>query len=610
MENNLLIAIFVVLMATVALVPLAKWLGLGTILGFLTAGVLIGPYGLGIITDSDLIRHIAEYGVVMMMFLIGLELHPRELWRMRHKLVGLGATQLVATTLIIMCISILLGMSWQVSLIIGLALSMSSTAIAMQSIAQRGITNTKTGRGSLAVLLVQDIAVIPILALVPLLAVSGHLSSTTSELGHSAPLTQDNWLVAVQIIGAFAFTILIGRYVLNPIMRFVARSNVREAFTALSLAIVLGAAMLMQLFGLSPALGAFMGGVLLADSEYRHELEITIEPFKGLLLGLFFISVGTSIAFSVLIAQPFTILGLVIGLVAIKALILFLLTNLFKMHIADRFLLAFMLSQSGEFAFVVLQFAQNAGSIAKADADILTFVVASSMAITPLLLFIFDRFIAKRTVSTQPLMPENIDAKDNKVLLLGYGRFGQIIARLLQNQGFSLTLIDDDPTQIELVKRFGIKVFFGDASRLEVLRAAGAGETELIIISVPGAPRVLEITKLLQIHFPNAKIAARATDRAHALDLISAGVTVWERETFQSALALGVKSLSTLGYTTERATELGAAFERHDMNILQEFQHIRENDGYSGLGSHENEMLQEVMRADQQEILEHDTKAK
>ncbi len=600
MENNLLLAIFVLLAATVALVPLAKAAGLGTILGYLLAGVLIGPYGLGLISDSETVRHIAEFGVVMMLFLIGLELQPLELWRMRSKIAGLGITQLFGTALVLAVIDYWLGLSWQASLIIAFSLTMSSTAIALNIITQRGIMPTDAGRGSLAILLLQDVAVIPMLAVIPLLAVGSGIPPADGE--HATEVIQHgvDWLTALQIVAAFAITIIGGRYLVRPVMRFVAQTGVREAFTALGLALVIGAALLMESIGLSAALGAFLGGVLLADSEYRHELESNLQPFKGLLLGLFFISVGTSITFSVLVAHPTLILGAVLGLVTVKALIIFTLASLFRMHMADRLLTTILLSQAGEFAFVLLQFAGSTGGISALELEILTVIVALSMAVTPLLLFAFDKLVAPRLHS--PVLPrpdmEPIEGH-KKIIILGYGRFGQIVTRLLRAQGYEMTLIDDDPSQIDLVKRFGVKVFYGDGGRVDILDAAGAAEAELIVIAVAGRERILNIANMIKRNFPKAKIAARAIDRPHAHELMDIGVDVWERETFRSALGLGTQVLTLLGYSPQRATDLGNAFARHDRRVLRESWALRQDqDAYIGYLRQSTELLNEVMIAD------------
>lgn len=602
MEGSALLAIFVLLVATVLLVPLAKWAGLGTILGYLAAGVLIGPYGLSLISDTETVRSVSEFGIVMMLFLIGLEVDAQELWRMRHQLLGLGLTQMVATSAVIAGLFKLIGLSWPSAVIVGLALAMSSTAIAMQSVAQRNITKTDTGRGTLAILLVQDVAVIPILAAIPLLA--GLSSGRLAGIGQEVVEVVDNpfdWWVALALVGAFLAALAGSRFVIRPLMRWIALTKVPEAFTAFALALVVGAALTTDSFGLSPALGAFLGGVLLADSEYRHELESNLEPFKGLLLGLFFISVGMSIAFSVVVSQPLTVFALVAAVLSLKMIVLFVLASLFRMHLAERLLLAALLSQAGEFAFVVLQFARSAGSLSAPETELLTVVVALSMATTPLVIFLFDRFFMPRlnTSTTQPMpMPEGLDTRD-KVMVLGYGRFGQIVTRLLRSQGFEMTLIDDDPAQIELVKRFGVKVFYGDGSRLDILRSAGAEEARMIVVAVAGGERILNIARTIRHNFPNVIVAARAVDRAHAHDLMAIGVQVFERETFRSALRLGERALVALGQERDEARRVADAFEEHDTHMLIDSYAVRHDQAaYIGFLRRSTEMLDEVMKAD------------
>lgn len=593
MDNSLLIAVFALLAASVALVPLSNALGFGSILGYLAAGILIGPYGLGQVTDTEVIRHISEFGIVMMLFLIGLELQPLELWRMRNKVAGLGLTQYIGTALLLGAIFYLLDIDWRTAVILSLALAMSSTAIALQTVAARGVTRTDTGRGSLAILLVQDVAVIPVLALVPLLGTAGR------SLDDATPEAAIGWGTALGIVAAFVFVVFAGRFLIRPLMRFVAGAGVREAFTILGLALVVGAALLTQRFGLSPALGAFMGGVLLADSEYRHELETNLEPFKGILLGLFFISVGTSISFTVLTEQPLTVLAIVGSLVSLKALVVFLLATLFRMHLADRLLLALLLSQAGEFGFVVLQLAQSTGAMPLADIRLFTVAIALSMAVTPLLIFVFDRAFAVRLRDGAPdRQPDNIDSQ-NKVIVLGYGRFGQIVTRLLSAQGFEMTLIDHDPAQIDLVKHFGVKVFYGDGTRLDMLHAAGAEDAELIAITLSGRDRILDTARMIRQHFPGVKIAARAIDRRHAQDLMDIGVDIWERETFRSALALGERALTLLGYSPARAARLAKAFSEHDLHTLEETRALRgDDDAFIGYMRRDAELLNRVLQAD------------
>jgi glutathione-regulated potassium-efflux system ancillary protein KefC len=603
MDGNLLLAIFVLLAATVAFVPLAKWAGLGTILGYLAAGILIGPYGLGIVSDNETIHQIADFGIVMMLFLIGLEIQPADLWRMRNQVFGLGLMQMAATTVVLAGVAFAIGFDWQSALVVGLALSMSSTAIAMQSIAQRALTRTDTGRASLAILLVQDVAVIPILALIPVLAlVTGSpvdaLAEGAVEVAEEA-VGPRGWVVAAIIVGGFAAAILASRYVIRPLMHFVAVANAREAFLALALLLVVGAALSAGYLGLSPALGAFLGGVLLANSEYRHELESNLMPFRDLLLGLFFISVGMSIAFSVLMEQPFFVLSLVAVLVGIKIAVLFALTTIFRMHVSERLLLSILLSQAGEFAFVVLQFAQSRAHFTSPELELLTVVVALSMATTPILLFLFDKLWAPRMqASLAEPEPEAIDG-NHSVIVLGYGRFGQIVTRLLRARGYRMTLIDDDPAQIALVRRFGVKVFYGDAARLEILRAAGAAQARMIVIAVAGAERILAIAELIRRNFPHVIVAARAVDRSHAHDLMALGVQVFERETFRAAVRLGERALVALGHSEEEARKAGAAFESHDVKMLLDSFAVRhDQSAYVGFIRRSSEMLEQVMRAD------------
>ena len=603
MAGNPLLAILVLLVVAVALVPLFKALGLGTVLGYLAAGVAVGPYGIRLISDTETIRSVSEFGVVIMLFLIGLEVHPLELWRLRHKVLGLGVTQMLLTSVLLGIVCAVIGLEWQAALVVGLALAMSSTAIAMQSVQQRSLTMTDTGRATLVTLLVQDLAVIPILALIPVLAVTKR-ASVDGALEHAANAVTNpyGWWIALVIVGGFIAVTLASRYLVNPLMRWVAFAKVPEGFTALGLLLVIGAAFATESMGLSPALGAFLGGVLLADSEYRHELESNLEPFKGLLLGLFFISVGMGIAFGVLFAEPLRVLSLVVILIGVKVAVLFVLGTFFKMHMADRLLLAILMCQAGEFAFVLLNFARSAALLQEEQAQLWSVVVALSMALTPFLLLLFDKVWVPRINAHAPLPEVPPDLPDGRpVIVLGYGRFGQIVTRLLRAQGYSMTLIDDDPAQIELVKRFGVKVFYGDGGRLDILRAAGAAEAQMIVIAVAGGDRILGIAELIRRHFPNVKIAARAIDRSHAHELMALGVEVFERETFRAAITLGAKALTALGHSPEEARRLSAAFEDHDERLLVDSYQLRDDrDAYIGFVRRSTEMLDKVMRADRE----------
>ncbi len=604
MEANLLLAVFVFIAAAILVVPAAKLTGLGTVLGYLVAGVLIGPYGLRFVTDTGTILHFGEFGVVMMLFLIGLELQPRELWRLRSRLIGMGGTQFLFTTLLILAIGLYVGIAWQSALIIGFALSLSSTAIVLQIMAERGITRTATGRSGFSVLLFQDIAVIPILALIPLLSVPDIRQSLSEAGGVAMGFGGDgSWVAALHILLSFVGMYLAGRYVLRPVMNYVARSGIREIFTALALFVVIGSALLMEWLSLSHALGAFFAGVILADSEYRHELESQIEPFKGLLLGLFFISVGMGIEFSVVADAPLRVIELVLGLVALKFIVLFVIGAIFHMRLTDRFLFATLLAQGGEFAFVLFQVATQSGALDKAVSDVLNVSVALSMAMTPLLLLIFDRVIARHLVRHQPEpdIPDMGDTRE-KVLVLGYGRFGQIIARLLNAQGFETTLIDHDPAQGELLGRFGWKVFYGDAGRLDLLQAAGAAEARIIVVTIKDREKSIEICRMIRRHFPHAKIYARAFDRVHAYELMDLDVDGFERETFRSSLALAAKVLVGLGYSSHGAMRVAKAFEWHDMEMLDKARALRNDDeAYVSYVNQARETLHTVMQTEKEQ---------
>ena len=605
MEANLLLSVFVFIAAAVIVVPAAKLTGLGTVLGYLIAGIAIGPYGLGFVSDTETILHFAEFGVVMMLFLIGLELQPSELWRLRSRLLGLGGAQVLVTTALIFGIGIMAGLSWQSALIIGMALALSSTAIVLQLMSERDITQTDTGRSGFSVLLFQDIAVIPILALIPLLAVPDlHPSILAAEDRMSEMIgSKADWLLALRTLASFVGMYLAGRYILRPVMHVVAQSGIREIFTALALFVVIGSALLMEWLSLSHALGAFVAGVILADSEYRHELESDIEPFKGLLLGLFFISVGMSIEFSVLMHAPLVIAEIVVGLVVIKFAVLYAIGTFARLHLTDRFLFATLLAQGGEFAFVLFQVATGAGALAKPVSDVLNVCVALSMAMTPLLLLVFDRLVAPRllTRSAEEEIPDMGDGVD-KVLVLGYGRFGQIIARMLHAQGFETTLIDHDPAQGALLGRFGYKVFYGDVGRLDLLQAAGADEARLIVVTIKDRDKSVALCRMIQRHFPKAKLYVRAYDRIHAFELMDLGVDGFERETFRSAVALSAKVLVGLGYSAHNAQRIAKSFEWHDMALLEHARTLRDDDdAYVSYVNESRETLHAVMQAERLE---------
>jgi monovalent cation:proton antiporter-2 (CPA2) family protein len=566
---------FVYLVAAVLSVPIAQRLGLGSVLGYLLAGVIIGPFVLGFVgNEGEDVMHFAEFGVVMMLFLIGLELQPELLWRLRLPILGLGGLQVLLTTLLFAGISLLFGLPWQMALAIGMILSLSSTAIVLQTLNEKGLAKTDGGQSSFSVLLFQDIAVIPMLALMPLLALEGAATAQNqvifvAEAAEGTGLPA--WQQALLVIGTVVGIILGGRFLVRPIFRFIADTRLREMFTAMALLLVIGIALAMQQVGLSPALGTFVAGVVLADNEYRHELESDIEPFKGLLLGLFFISVGASIDFNLLLQQPLLILGMVLGLAIAKFIILFALGRFFRLEISQNLLFAFALAQGGEFAFVLFSFATQNQVLPPEVSEPLVAVVALSMVITPLLMIINEKLVQPRFIAAEiEREADEIDDNENPVIILGFGRFGQIVGRLLIANGCRPTLLEQDPGQLDLLRRFGWKVFYGDASRIDLLHAAGAEQARLLVIAISEPEKTLQIVDLVHKHFPHLKILARASDRRHAYELIRRGVEVVERETFSSALDMGVEALKLLGVRSYKAHRAARTFKFHDVQALYE----------------------------------------
>ena len=558
--------------AALIAVPIAKRLGLGSVLGYLIAGILIGPFVLSLVGDQTEVMHFAEFGVVMMLFLIGLELQPSRLWTLRHSIVGLGGLQVLLSTGAIFAITYYgLGLAWQSALAIGLMLALSSTAIVIQSLEEKGWLKLDAGQNSFSVLLFQDIAVIPILALMPLLSFLP--ASAVDGSNHS--LVSD-WSAMGKVgisIAVIVTIILAGKYISTPIFRYISQTHMREIFTVFALFLVIAIALLMQTVGLSPALGTFLAGVVLAESEFRHELEADIEPFKGLLLGLFFVTVGASIDFGLLAENSLLILLLVVGLVAIKGLVLYGLAHLFSINSRQRLLFTLALAQGGEFAFVLLSLSRELSILSSEEANIVTLVVALSMVVTPLLLMIYDR-AQKFQKSSAPEFdkPEEIEASRH-VIIAGYGRFGQVIGRLLRAQGYEVSVLDHSPSQIDLLRRFGNKVFYGDAARKELLEAAGANSADLLVIAIDDPHKTIEIIDIARKHYPNLKLAVRARDRRHAYELIRMKVGTFNRETFDSALVLAVESLKLLGNDDVDAERAGRLFREHDvesMNLLAE----------------------------------------
>ncbi|BDR12247.1 glutathione-regulated potassium-efflux system protein KefB [Vibrio sp. STUT-A11] len=545
----------VFLSAAVIAVPLAQRFGLGSVLGYLLAGVLIGPWGLGLISDVDAILHFAELGVVLLLFLIGLELNPKKLWQMRGPILGLGGAQVVVTTFVIGSIVSLFGLSMQVSLVIGMGLALSSTAIALRVIEEQGLNGTETGQSGFAVLLFQDIAVIPMLAILPLLA---------------GGQTGGDWLDVLTVLGSVIALLIGGHFLLRPLFRFVVMSGVRELFTVAALLVVLGISVVMQKLGLSMALGTFLAGVLLAESEYRHELEIAIEPFKGLLLGLFFIAVGMAVNLGLLALQPLEILAAVVALVSVKGLALYALARAARVRTKARSRMAAILSQGGEFAFVIFTAASQEGILSQQQVAFLLVVVSLSMVTTPLLLMGQKKWFAHTLNQEEESVTSNVIDRRPRVIIAGFGRFGQVVGRLMYANKIKVTVLESDASQIHLLRKYGYKVFYGDATQIDLLRAAGADKAEALVICTDSPDEVMAIVDICRAHFPKLKLLARARSRVEAYQLMSHGVQNYSRETFLGALDLGRQTLVELGMHPYQAKRAEAHFRKLDNAMLKD----------------------------------------
>jgi monovalent cation:proton antiporter-2 (CPA2) family protein len=560
---------FIYLCAAVITVPLAKRLGLGSVLGYLVAGVFIGPVTGLVGHETATIQHFAEFGVVMMLFLVGLELEPKSFWAMRHRLLGLGGLQLGLTTAAAMGIALLLGLSWSVALTVGLILSLSSTAIVLQTLNEKGLSGTEGGKSAFSVLLFQDIAVIPILALIPLLALP-ELAEQAQLLASSADQHEElnlvaglpPWAHALAIIGSIAGLIAGGYFVSRPLFRYVADSGLREIFTATSLMLVIGIAALMSLVGLSPALGAFLAGVVLANSEFRHAIEADLEPFKGLLLGLFFITVGAGINFTTLEENLVLVLLLAGGLMLIKSLVLLLLALVFKLRGTDRWLFTLSLAQAGEFGFVLIGYTSQNAVLPMELAEILALVVALSMFLTPALFIFFDKVVVPRYAQDEDdRAPDEIDTQA-PVIIAGIGRFGQIVNRLLVANEIQTVVLDHTASQVDLMRSINIKSYFGDASRADLLRTAGIGKARLLIVAIDDQARAIHIVKYAKKWYPNLRVLARAYDRGHGYQLRDAGADLILSETSRSALEMGGEALKELGIPPDRVSQLKETFAK------------------------------------------------
>ena len=573
-HGNWISTSLVYLAAAVLAVPLARLLGLGAIIGYLGAGIVIGPWGLKLVSDPAAILQFAEFGVVLMLFLVGLELEPRRLWAMRRPIFGGGSVQLLGSAALMLGAGLLLGVDWRLALVAGLGLGMSSTAIGLGALAERNLMATRSGQGVLSVALLQDIAAIPILALVPLLAVVGAVAGAAGGAAGAAD-GGSGWLAAGKALGVIAAIVLGGRLLLRPALRWIARSDTPEIFTAAALLLVVATAALMQSVGLSMALGAFLAGVLLAESEYRRELETDLEPFKGLLLGLFFIAVGMSIDFAVVLAHPLVMAAVVLGFLALKAGVLLALARRTELPLLERPVYMILLAQGGEFGFVVFQTAQQARVITAEQSSFLVAAVAVSMLLTPLLLLVADRWwvprLALREARTGAPKPAEIsEPQATPVIIAGFGRYGQIVGRLLNASGLSATVLDHNAEQVETVRRFGWPVFYGDATRLDLLRTAGAAQARVLVLAIDDVAQSLQVAALVREHFPQLQIVARARNVTHFYRLRKLGITLIEREMLDASLMSGRQVLQLMGWQPHEARNQALRFRAHTIALIEQ----------------------------------------
>ena len=587
------------LAAAIVCVPIAKRLGMGSVLGYLLAGILIGPFVLGFIgSEGKDIMHFAEFGVVMMLFLIGLELEPAHIWKMRQLIAGMGILQLAGTSMLIFAGAVFLRFPWQAALSISLAFSMSSTAIVLQSLKEKGLMQTAAGQSSFAVLLFQDISVIPILAFLPLIALAGpHLADPTH---HTLLEDFPSWMKTVAVILSVALVILAGRYIVVPLLRLIAKTHLRELFTASALLIVLAIAYLMEIVGLSPALGTFLAGVVLANSEYRHELEGDLEPFKGLLLGLFFIAVGASINFKLIEANATTLVLIVTGTMLIKACVLFVTGKIFDLKFGQNLLFAIGLSQVGEFAFVLLSFINELNILSTRWVNLMMAATAISMTITPLLLLFNEKIIQPRLNNNKGEERESDVVNHNhKVVIAGFSHFGSTIGRFLRANKIECTILDNDSDQVDLLRKMGFQVHYGDATRADLMEIAGASEAEILIIAINEPETTKRVAEMAKKHFPNLEIMVRAQDRYEAYEIMDLGLRNIYRDTIDTSIRLGVDVLKKLGFRNYTATRAGQNFFKYDEAAMWRLAKNRHN-----LKQYISDVKQEM--AQQEEILSGD----
>lgn len=581
--NGFLANAVVYIIAAIICVPLAKRLGMGSVLGYLLAGILIGPYLLGFITNEGQgqdIMHATEFGVVMMLFLIGLELEPKNLWKIRDLIIRIGLSQVLASAALVFIIAILIPIQWQTALAIALSMALSSTAIVLQSLKERNEMNSLLGKMSFGVLLMQDIAVIPILALLPLLVVvAPELSTGHTDGMHGLIDSLPAWAQTLSIFAAIGTVILLGRYGFGPLLNFVAKTRLRELFTASALLIVVGISYLMELVGLSPALGAFLAGVILANSPYRHALESDLEPFKGLLLGLFFMAVGSTINFSLIYHEASTILTLTLGIILLKTVVLLILGKIKNLQFSTNLRFAIGLSQVGEFSFVTYAFALQLGIFEQSLADTLMAVTALSMTISPILMLIFDKFIIPALSKNNESKDQNMDSfqEHNKVILIGFGHFGSTLGRFLRACGVEATILDSDPERIEYLRKMGFKVYFGDGTRSELLQSAGAEEASILISAIDNTEYSLKLVELCKQEFPHLEVMIRAKNRYDAFELMEKGVTNIYREHLDTSIKMGEDVLKKLGFRAHTVHRMAKQFHDYDEEALEVLVNYKNN---------------------------------
>jgi glutathione-regulated potassium-efflux system ancillary protein KefC len=596
-QAHLLESVFIFLVTICVMVPIINRFKLGSVLGYLLAGIVIGPSVLRLIGGAEDIMHLAEFGVVMLLFVIGLELEVKRLWQMRHNILGLGAAQVVCTSLIFTGVGWLCGFSVSTSIAVGMALSLSSTALVIQILSEKNLLHTRGGEAAFSVLLFQDIAVIGMLLILPLLV---------QDAGDPPKhwLSDLSAIAQVGIVGIIiGLVIVFGRYAAPRVFKYMAKTNVREVFTATSLALVIGVTLLMKNIGISPAMGAFIAGLVLASSPYKRNLETDIEPFKGLLLGLFFVSVGMSMNFDVLTEKLWWVMAILAALVVGKFFIIFMLGAIGRLESRQNLGLALSLAQGGEFAFVLLQYSQQMDIIDKSMRDALTLAIALSMLCTPLLLELYSRIIARSFMSVLPKrQADPVYDQGHRILMAGFGRFGQIVSRFLTAQGIPSTVLEKDPEQIELLRKFGYSAFYGDASRLDLLRAAGAENATIFILAIGNAEKSVEIAKMVRVEFPHLRIFARARNRDHAYALNKAGVAYFRRETFDSALTLAGEVIHVLGKSKPEIDYRKRQFTEHDEQMLKEsFAFFEHQPELIKFAKKSREELEQILQQDMEE---------